>query len=265
MKNSDTIITSPDNKKFKEYKALLESAGISKYKKIIASGKKIIMEILAEKLLVAVEVLIYENWVDNDPEFMKIIDSFSKNNALVVLKKSLYNELDTVNTRQPLLVVEAPDWPVWNFHSTSGCTLVLPFQNPVNVGACIRSAAAFGVNRIVVLKDAANPYHPRAIRASAGAVFRYPIYRGPDIKDLLHRHKELTNLITLDMDGQDIQFFSFPQNFILMPGIEGPGLIKKIKHLAVSIGMEKGVESLNAGVAVSIVLYEWKKRLNKSG
>lgn len=266
IKNSNIIISSEDNKKFKELKNLLESTGITKNSRIIISGKKIIKEIIKGKKIQAVEIIIYENWSDNDPEINKITDDFSKNKSLVTLKKSLFNELDKINTKQPLLIIEAPDSPIWNSeYSIKGCTLVLPFQNPVNIGACIRSAAAFGVDRIVVLKDAASPYHPRSIRASAGTVFKYMIYRGPTIDDLINRNKELTNLITLDMNGQDLESFSFPKNFILLPGIEGPGIIKKIKHQSVSIKMEQGIESLNAGVSVSIALYEWKKRLNKSG
>jgi RNA methyltransferase, TrmH family len=260
-KNTDKIISSQDNKKFKELKALSESTGISKYREILISGKKIINEILTEKKLNPLELIIFENYIENDPSFNEHIKYFEKNNKLVIMKKSLFNEIDLINTQHPLLVAETPEFPLWDYHKTSGCTLILPFQNPVNIGSCIRSAAALGVKKIIILKDAANPFHHKSIRSSAGAVFNTKIYRGPEFEELLLNHKKLVNLITLDMNGADLNSFSFPDNFLLLPGIEGQGLTKKFKHQSISIKMEKGVESLNASVSVSITLFEWKRRL----
>jgi len=54
--------------------------------------------------------------------------------------------------------------------------------------------------------------------------------------------------------------FDFPDAFVLLPGIEGPGLPDELKKTAVSIPLEPGIESLNASISASIALYEWKKR-----
>ena len=60
-----------------------------------------------------------------------------------------------------------------------GCTLFVPFQDPENVGAVIRSAAAFGVARVVLLREAAHPFHPRSSRAAGPALFQVPLQVGP--------------------------------------------------------------------------------------
>ena len=58
-----------------------------------------------------------------------------------------------------------------------GVRCFVPFQDPENVGAVIRSAVAFGAVPIVLLAEAANPCHPKSIRASGGMVFKANLLR----------------------------------------------------------------------------------------
>jgi len=126
------------------------------------------------------------------------------------------------------------------------------------VGAVIRSAAAFGVTSLVVLKEAAHPFHYKSTRAGGSALFRVSIFEGPSIQEL---DRVKSPIITLSAEGEDIRKFSFPESFCLLPGIEGPGLPPELRHLkSLSIPMERGVESLNAALATGITLYEWKRK-----
>ena len=83
----------------------------------------------------------------------------------------LFKELDVVGTHAPLLLVRVPAIAVWNDADAwpLGCTLFVPFQDPENIGAVIRSAAAFGVARVVLLREAAHPFHHRSARAAGPA------------------------------------------------------------------------------------------------
>jgi len=87
--------------------------------------------------------------------------------------------------------------------------------------------------------------------------------RGPSIRELaeLAGKGEIT-VVALDRSGQDIRDFIFPGSFMLLPGIEGPGLPEQIKKGAVSIPLSPDVESLNGAVAASIALYEWRRRIS---
>src|SRR5206468_7230593 len=103
----------------------------------------------------------------------------------------------------PLLQVRVPEIPAFDAEAPwpEGCTLFIPFQDPENVGAVIRSAAAFGVARIVLLREAAHPFHPKAARAAGTALFQVEMEQGPSIRDL---NSPQIPLIALSVEGPEI-------------------------------------------------------------
>jgi len=254
-------ITSKENKKFKEFKKLTSADKIKKSGKVIVSGKKIIKDMLELSPRNNRELIIFDEYAEADQEFENIISAFSESKELFILKKSLFNELDLFKTSCPLLVTDIPESEDWIPSEVSGCSLIVPFQDPANVGTVIRSAAGFGVKNIIMLKESANPFHPKSIRSSAGSVFSVNIKKGPSLGSLNKIiMKNEISLVSLDKEGTDINDFTFPENFLLLPGIEGPGLPDEFKNMSVSIPLDKGIESLNAAIAASIALFEWKKR-----
>ena len=253
-------ITSADNKRFKLLKKLVSGDGIRKTGKTLVFGRKLISELWHERPQLCGSLLTYDGYTENDVSFMDIIDEFNRQHNFLVLKKALYNELDIFNTRIPLMEVTIPDIPEWDGTIEEGCTLLLPFQDPANTGAVIRSAVAFGITGIVLLAESANPYHPRSIRASGGTVFKADFYRGPSMGRLAEHVANLP-VITLDRNGTPLGEVDFPGKFLLLPGMEGPGLPDELKHDAVSIPISEQVESLNAAVASSIFMYAWRNSL----
>jgi len=170
-----------------------------------------------------------------------------------------FRELDAAGTGGPLLLLSAPRFPEWSDTDwPDGCTLFVPFQDPENVGAVLRSAAAFGVARVVLLQEAANPFHPRSARAAGSALLRVDMQKGPALADLDVRGAPLLPLAT---EGRDLGRFEFPARFGLLPGIEGPGLPATLRTPeALAIPMQPGMESLNAAAATAIALYVWSRR-----
>jgi len=253
------IIESKDNKHFREFKKLTAVDGVRKYSRVIVSGKKLIKEIAHAPASPSRALLIYERYDDEDREMQTIVQNFADAGSLYTLKKHLYNELDTFNTNAPLLVMQTPEIPAWDYRLAEGCNLLIPFQDPVNVGAVIRSAAGFGVNKIIILREAAHPFHPRCIRAASGAVFKVAMQRGPSLAELIKiTTDKALKIIALDMAGTSIETFLFPKKFLLLPGLEGQGVPEELKATAVSIPISAAIESLNAAIAVSIALFAWK-------
>ena len=255
-------ITSSENKTFKELKKLLEPQGIKKYGKLIISGKKIIAETLGDDYIKKEFLIIYDGYKESDNSFNLHFDKFHARGKLLILKRSLYNELDIFNTSAPLLCAETPQLEEWDGEAAEGCSLLIPFQDPQNVGTVIRSAAAFGLPKVVLLQEAASPFHPKAVRASAGAVFKIKLFKGGSIYDL----PEIIGaapIIPLDRDGRPISSFKFPEKFCLLPGMEGPGLPDAGKERAISIPLSDNIDSLNGAIAATIALYEWKRQSEK--
>jgi 16S rRNA (guanine(527)-N(7))-methyltransferase RsmG len=260
-----TAVTSAQNKKFRELEKLSSADGIRKTGTALVSGKKIIKEITGKGRPSVAGLILFDGYAEHDDAMNALIGSFEERGSLMVLKKSLFNRLDTFGTNGPLAVVEIPEYKDWDLSAAPGCTLLIPFQDPSNVGSAIRSAAAFGVSRIVILKEGASPYHPKSVRASVGTVFGVDIVKGPSLYGLSQALGNLARLIVaLDAGGEPIHTFRFPERFILLPGIEGPGLPVELRERSVSIPLPGAVESLNAASALSIALYEWRRRYSPS-
>ena len=159
----------------------------------------------------------------------------------------LFKELDVSGTHSPLLLVTVPAMAEWSDDEPwpEGCTLFIPFQDPENVGAVIRSAAAFGASRVVLLREAAHPSTPGPAGPRGRALFQVPLLHGPSIRDLSSRQ---VPIIALDASGPELGEVPFPSTFGLVAGIEGPGLPGRLRTgERRRIAMMPGVESLERG------------------
>lgn len=147
-----------------------------------------------------------------------------------------------------------------------GLLLCEDVQDPSNVGAVVRSAAAFGYGGVVLSPGSADPFSPKALRASAGAALRLPILSGQPLAALAARLKgEGATLYAAALQKEALTpEESRPAGpFALLVGNEGAGLSDEALLLAdicVRIPMQGGVESLNAAVAASVLMYTFRPR-----
>ncbi len=138
-------------------------------------------------------------------------------------------------------------------------------QDPHNYGAIIRSAAAAGVNGIIVAKNNQASITGTVFKTSAGALARIPIIQVSNIATTLLQLKEKGFWVAgLAMEGSTNywqQELTGPMVFVV--GNEGHGLrdlTKKRCDYILSIPMKEGVESLNASVSAALLLYEWRRQ-----
>jgi tRNA G18 (ribose-2'-O)-methylase SpoU len=139
-------------------------------------------------------------------------------------------------------------------------------QDPGNVGTLIRSCAAFGMGGLIISRDSADPFSPRAARASAGAVLRCPLVRAADLGKLLRALGEAGYSTYWTGAQGETTLRELPREGLLAVfiGSEGRGFSEEDRRAigaGVRIPAASQVESLNAGVAGSIVAYELSAQL----
>lgn len=134
-------------------------------------------------------------------------------------------------------------------------------QDPGNVGTIIRTMDAAGFHSLIMDEKTADPYSPKALRASMGGVFRIPCYRTADLPGALSSlSKEGYQIIAGDLHGAP--FFQRPKagkKACIIIGNEGAGVSPAVMAAAtmrLKLPMVGGAESLNAAVAGAIMMYD---------
>jgi 16S rRNA (guanine527-N7)-methyltransferase len=240
-------IDSEANESFKTWKGLLTGRGVRKSGLALLSGQKTVPEALRDFPQRCHELLV--------PRGLEMVpEEAPPDLPVAVLAPGLFRELDVFGTSAPLLVLQVDEPQAWP-GTLEGCTLAVPFQDPENVGAVLRSAAAFGVREVVLLKEAASPFHPKALRAGGTAAFRLRLWKAGSLAEVAAATEG--QRVLLSAEGSPLKQFAFPDDFLLLPGLEGAGLPPELRGEAVAIPMEAGSESLNAAVAAAVAMYAW--------
>ena len=133
-------------------------------------------------------------------------------------------------------------------------------QDPGNLGTIIRSAVAFNIDTIILSKIGVDLYNSKVIRATQGMIFNINIVTS-DLKEEVNKLKEKGYKIlkTIVDGGKLIRNLEKNDKFAIIIGNEGQGVSKELQNLSdefIYIKMNEKCESLNAGVATSIILYE---------
>lgn len=145
------------------------------------------------------------------------------------------------------------------------CLALDQVQDPQNLGSILRSAYAFGVTEVLILKERACEITAAVAKASAGACEHMNIAKVPNLVQCLKNFQEAGFWsVGLDMNGKDsLPKFKFPEKTVLILGSEGFGmrrLTQKNCDFSLRIPQRSQLNSLNVGTASALVIYEWSQQ-----
>jgi TrmH family RNA methyltransferase len=201
--------------------------------------------------------------------------SLKPETEVLLMPRELLDSALSTETPQPVAaLVEPPEW-TWadllkGHAKTSHMLLLLTgLQDPGNLGTIVRSAEAFGATGILSLPGTVSAWNPKAVRASAGSVFRLPLL-SVTAEDCFARMREAgVKIWTTAVNGAEpVGRVDLVGPVALMIGNEGNGVSAELAAQAdgaVTIPCPGPVESLNAAIAASILLYEASRQRASGG
>ena len=226
------------DKKFRDREGLYIVEGVKMVKEAILNGCEIYRVLITPSCLEKVDFL-------TDLPFELVEDS---------VFSSISNEVT------PQGIIALVKKPMLNISAPSGnCIFLDGVADPSNVGAIIRTAAASGYNDIYAF-NTADPYSPKAVRASMSGIFKVKIHYG-ELASLLDKMN--LPIVVADMNGQNAFTANIPSPFCLVIGNEGRGVSEEMRKRAsytVKIPMENDMESLNASVSAGILMYTLNRK-----
>lgn len=246
-------ISSKTNDHFKRWIDLGSARGIKKHQEFILMGEKLIHEFLAKPAFRVKAEIVHE---DLKSVTMTAKSLQGQRIPVYKLPKALFNEVDTVGTHFNLLVLAPMEIPTLDVSmAPSGLEVIAPLGDPANLGALARSAVAFGASKLILTEETCHPFHPKALKASAGAILKLPLFKVGKFNDFVAQNKDI---YALDMKGENVGRFRWPHDLRLAIGEEGPGFgdLKGLQRLSVPT---QNVESLNATVAASIAFFTYNQ------
>ncbi len=186
--------------------------------------------------------------VSNDI-FRKMSDTQTPQGILTVLKQPEYRLESLLCQPNPLFVI------------------LENLQDPGNLGTIIRTGEGAGITGVIMTEQTVDIFNPKTIRATMGSIYRVPFIYIKNISDTLKiLHKHGVHTYAAHLKGSTYyDAFSFQEPTAFLIGNEGNGLKKETADMAekyLKIPMEGNVESLNAAIATSLLMYEAHRQRN---
>ena len=194
----------------------------------------------------------------------KLFPQINARTETLVLPNALFNSIVPSDAPQGVAaLVKLPGYTseqLLDRSSVSPLVVAAGLQDPGNLGTILRSAEAFGAAGIFLTEGTVSPYNSKVLRGSAGSIFRLPFLQISSAELLpLLRARRVRLLATSSHQGTPLPRVSWTLPLAIFIGNEGAGLSRELTRQmdeTVAIPQAAQVESLNAGVAASIVLYE---------
>ncbi len=284
------IISSKDNEIVKKVRKLKEKKYRDLENSYLIEGIKLVKEAIAEKVNIK-QIIMCEDFADNEELDKDTLFEIAKHDVIYVTRNIIDNITD-VKTPQGIIAVvekkgnkdlnelnkqsmlETSDNLVDNVrqnqvdYSQDIIIALDGVQDPGNLGTILRTVDSANLKQIILSKDSADPYNPKVVRSTMGAIFRVNIIETENLRqELQEAQKQGFKVMVTSLDTKNSIYDVEYNKKIIVIGNEANGVSAEVQSIAnekIKIPMLGKTESLNASVAAGIIIYEYIRRKIKS-
>lgn len=257
------VIASKDNETVKSIKKLKDKKYRDANHEFIIEGIKIIKEAIAEKAVIK-KIVICEDCMAQGTLDQNFLYEIAKYECIYVTKKIFESLTDVVNPQGILAVIEKKDSEEEIDYSEDMIMVLDGIQDPGNLGTILRTIDSANLKQVVVSSKTADPYNPKVVRSTMGAIFRVKIIQSEDLVKTLknmkkHKFKVMVTSLQTDNNMYDMSY----NKKVVVIGNEANGVSDEVLEIAdekIKIPMLGKTESLNASVATGIIIYEYVRQ-----
>ena len=279
---SREVITSPQNKYVSLARGLTNKKNREKERKFRFDGVKLMCEALKKGVCISFILASDKEWssVLEKAEKLYGIKENDITCPVVSVESSLFEKMSEEMAPEGVICVaeyerdihsEIGEGERFSCEAKEKILILESVRDPQNVGAIVRVAAAFGVDRIVMSRDCADIYNSKTIRASMGTVFSTRIDRVVDMPCVIRNIQDCGRRVfaaALERDSEKLGELQLKAGDCVIIGTEGHGLSREVIEACsgtVFIPMADGVESLNAATAAAVLVWEFFRPAHNGG
>ncbi|HEY7337529.1 MAG TPA: RNA methyltransferase [Bryobacteraceae bacterium] len=247
-------LVSEKNPLMKEVRRAIARGSLTGNGFAVAEGFHLLEEALRSRCEIAAAIAV--SGVQDD-----LLARLPKTTRVIEVSERIFKTVASTETPQGVVaLIRPPAWTLDQLISHRSLIVILDgIQDPGNAGSIVRAAEAFRASGVVFLKGSVNPYNPKALRASAGSIFRLPVVAGmeagPLASELMRTGIRIYS--ALPRAERTIAAVDLKERCAIAIGAEGHGVGEILRRAATGARIPTcGVESLNAAVAAGILLYE---------
>lgn len=238
----DSVITSVNNDRIKDFVKLKQKKYRDAEQMFIVEGYHLIQEAAKVNLL--------------DTVLTTKEDSFVEGVNNILVNSDIISKLSSTVAPQNIIGIVR----YFNKEETGASKILLldNIQDPGNMGTIIRTALAFGIEKIIASPDTVDFYNEKVIRASQGSIFSIPLFKKDLKEEIVSLKEKQIVVIAAELEGAvNIKDFKVSDSYALLLGNEGQGVKNELLKLCdktVKIAI-KDIDSLNVAIACAIILW----------
>ena len=210
------------------------------------------------------KIIICEDCEKSESIPKELMYEIAKHECVYVTDK-IFESITGVVSPQGIIAIINKEKQIKQIDNTQEIIVVLDdIQDPGNLGTILRTVDSIGINQLIISKGTADPYNPKVVRSTMGAIFRVKIIESEDLLETLKEIKKQKYKLVVTSLQTDYSLYEIDYNRkVIVIGNEANGVKKEIQDIAdekIKIPMLGKTESLNASVATGIVLYEYVRQ-----